>query len=230
MFTLSLEPSKVDSKTLLAVATMLNSLADAKGCCKSDNTPAEVSYKDTVTEKTPVKTLAIGPEFPEPSADFLEATDSAGFPWDERIHSSSKKTNQDGTWKARRKVDPEFRKEVEAELVGVEDPGVLPEQPVEEPPVQDPATVFGGNKPVESTPVTGFGDPYPELLPAPVTSVTDLKWPDFLGKLIEARRASALDETKLTALMVADGIKGGIPLLAQRNDLWVRYLTELGLA
>lgn len=44
--------------------------------------------------------------------------DSRGLPWDERIHSSSKDKGKDGVWRRRRGVDPEFEKQVEAELRG----------------------------------------------------------------------------------------------------------------
>lgn len=42
--------------------------------------------------------------------------DSAGLPWDERIHAPSKATNKDGTWRARRGIDPAIVIAVEAEL------------------------------------------------------------------------------------------------------------------
>lgn len=42
--------------------------------------------------------------------------DGAGFPWDERIHSGSKKTKADGTWNRRKGVDAATIAAVEAEL------------------------------------------------------------------------------------------------------------------
>lgn len=42
--------------------------------------------------------------------------DKNGFPWDARIHASSKNTNQDGTWRYTRGGDPAVRAQVEAEL------------------------------------------------------------------------------------------------------------------
>ena len=44
--------------------------------------------------------------------------DSSGRAWDERIDSSSKKTNANGTWKARRGVSKELIEQVKAELTG----------------------------------------------------------------------------------------------------------------
>lgn len=52
-----------------------------------------------------------------PSATENAAThDSAGLPWDERIHSSNRAFNADGTWRRRRGVSDDLVKQVEAEL------------------------------------------------------------------------------------------------------------------
>lgn len=51
--------------------------------------------------------------------------DSAGLPWDERIHSGSKKKNADGKWKLRKNVDENLVKQVEAENAGGELPAFL---------------------------------------------------------------------------------------------------------
>lgn len=47
-----------------------------------------------------------------------DGLDKNGLPWDERIHSSSKNTNADGTWRYRKGVSPTIRAKVEAELKG----------------------------------------------------------------------------------------------------------------
>lgn len=49
-----------------------------------------------------------------PSSD--PATDAKGFPWDERIHSSSRKFNADGTWRYRKNVSDDMKQGIEAEL------------------------------------------------------------------------------------------------------------------
>lgn len=43
-------------------------------------------------------------------------TDKNGLPWDERIHSSSRAINADGTWRYRKNVPDETKQAVEAEL------------------------------------------------------------------------------------------------------------------
>lgn len=44
--------------------------------------------------------------------------DTNGFMWDERIHSSSKQMTTKGTWRYRRNLEPEYIKQIEAELRG----------------------------------------------------------------------------------------------------------------
>lgn len=45
--------------------------------------------------------------------------DSKGLPWDERIHSSSRKFNADGSWRYRKNVPDETKASVEGELRGL---------------------------------------------------------------------------------------------------------------
>lgn len=69
--------------------------------------------------------------------------DSAGMPWDERIHSGSKSVNADGTWRYKRGGDLAERERIEAELKGTRiaglqggsgdfDPSDIPPPPVED--------------------------------------------------------------------------------------------------
>lgn len=53
-------------------------------------------------------------------------TDASGLPWDERIHSSNRKTIADGTWQKKRGVDAQLVASVEAELRGEEIPADEP--------------------------------------------------------------------------------------------------------
>lgn len=55
---------------------------------------------DTTAQQ--VESLATNVNLPEPQVSDT-ATDSTGTPWDERIHSTSKALNADGTWRLRRK-------------------------------------------------------------------------------------------------------------------------------
>lgn len=65
--------------------------------------------------------------------DAPPTTDKNGLPWDERIHSSNKALNADGTWRRRRGVDDDTVAQVEAELKGED----APEPGAEEQPSED---------------------------------------------------------------------------------------------
>lgn len=54
----------------------------------------------------------------EPKADDMVDVDSRNMPHDERIHASTKAKNADGTWRARRGVNPDLVVQVERELMG----------------------------------------------------------------------------------------------------------------
>lgn len=75
-------------------------------------------------------------------ADKTGELDSAGLPWDERIHSGSKKKNADGKWKLRKNVDEALVKSVEAENRGAggQLPAFLQNKPAPAQPAA-PATV-----------------------------------------------------------------------------------------
>ena len=51
-----------------------------------------------------------------PNPDASVELDKNGLPWDERIHSGSRKKNADGSWSKRKNVDDATRSKVEAEL------------------------------------------------------------------------------------------------------------------
>lgn len=67
----------------------------------------------TGTSQVSVSTGAT-PETAQPTVE----RDIAGLPWDERIHSSSKTKNADGSWRGRKGVAPGVIVKVKAELLG----------------------------------------------------------------------------------------------------------------
>lgn len=72
-----------------------------------------VSAREEAPQDEPETTAA--PTVAERTDDPPEF-DSAGLPWDERIHAPSKATNKDGTWRARRGLEQALVSAVEAEL------------------------------------------------------------------------------------------------------------------
>ena len=167
--------------------------------------PADTSALDPAPDNTQA------PDSTKTQAD--ELLDSAGMPWDERIHSGGvDRLKKDGTWKQRRGVDKELVKKIEAEIrAGLIPPGPSTAEP-------DPATIFGqqqgatGNAPV-GTPV----DPNQVL------------WPEMLQRITQATREGRLDGNKLNQMLVSQGITGGTPMLATRPDLYGWLIQELGL-
>lgn len=93
--------------------------------------------------------------------------DKNGFPWDARIHSSSKNKNQDETWRYTRGGDPAVRAQVEAELRAkgygtaaaseAPPPPPLPEQAADQtPPPPPPLPAQTADTPPATTqPLTG---------------------------------------------------------------------------
>lgn len=131
---------------------------------------------------------------PEPPAA-PPSVDASGLPWDARIHSESKATVADGTWRKRRGVDPELVKQVEAELRG-EAPTIadIPAPPapavVPPPPAPTPEAVAVPLAPA----------------PAPARSLTDLSAAVAQGKL------------KMTDLIEQARLQGCADVVALTNN------------
>ena len=116
---------------------------------------------------------------PEPPAA-PPSVDASGLPWDARIHSESKATVADGTWRKRRGVDPELVKQVEAELRG-ESPAAT-EPSASAPTVADtPAPPAPAVVPPPPAAVPLAPAPTPET--APARTLTDLSAAVAQGKL-----------------------------------------------
>lgn len=96
------------------------------------------------------------------SPEAIDELDSKGNPWDERIHSSSKKQNADKTWKKRKGVDKEIIAGIEEEI----------KQPVMTPPV--PAVLIAA--------------PAPAPVPAPVIETSKR---DFQGLVAQIAKLFA---------------------------------------
>lgn len=101
--------------------------------------------------------------------------DSAGLPWDARIHAESRGTNKDGTWRGKRGVDKAVVDAVTAELralMAIPVPAAVPAPPAPEAPALDPAAAFGGPLAVPPPPAPVAVPPAPPAVPpAPVATV-----------------------------------------------------------
>jgi hypothetical protein len=90
------------------------------------NVPNPPATSEVINVPNPPALSTTGPMLvipqPEPAAGNAQAggslvtLDKVGFPWDERIHASTKTFNADGTWRKKRGVDATTISTVEAEL------------------------------------------------------------------------------------------------------------------
>lgn len=126
------------------------------------------------------------------------SVDSAGLPWDERIHSSSRALNADGTWRARRGIGNDEKARVEAELKGVSPipPAPAPADPVAPPPPSSiaPAAPTPPPAPPVSPPAA-----QPEIPPFPAF-MTRMSALQQQGKITLADIIAQLPAVGLTAL------------------------------
>lgn len=222
-------PTEENPSTLRALALMLNSIAsdrDGGGGFKVNiNATGGVNVAATITQETLPKSqldtrAAAGasedltPPPPPPSANAPDDSnisgglDKNGLPWDERIHSSSKNMNADGTWRYLRGGDVDLRATVEAELraklANAETP---PAPPVTEngsdvpppPPPPAPAAVADAPPPPPPPVVEPQADPAPTGVTAAAVfkRVTELK---ASGKIDQAGIDMALASVDVESL------------------------------
>ena len=139
------------------------------------------------------------------------ALDSAGIPWDERIHSSTKGTNKDGTWSRRRNTPDELFASVMAELKA----GATTAAPAVPPPPTEPtaAAAFAPPPPPpvnlsdEGTRTTGPAVIPPPPITPPVTGGAPT-FVQLMTVVTGAQREGKLDKAKLDELLASCGIAG----------------------
>ena len=144
--------------------------------------------------------------------------DAKGFPWDNRIHAGTKRKNADGSWTAKRGVDPALVATVEAELRQVM--GAAPAAPlapaVPAPPPTAPIAPVVVSAPQVTAP------PAPAVAPAaPAGEVPADARAQFVA--LVGRASAAIQGQKVTQAEVnqccADAGVPALPLLANRLDL-----------
>lgn len=160
--------------------------------------------------------------------------DSTGTPWDERIHSTSKALNADGTWRLRRKPKDMDEEQWMATIQRVQDELRFPQEPVPvtpsgeelcidegcdhhgtphicvtpEPPVTPPGDDFHTDADVvtEQT-VAGIPPlpvPPPVVVAPPVPEVTEWDFPRLMTFLTE--RHGKIDVATVNTLLAQDGM------------------------
>lgn len=144
--------------------------------------------------------------------------DAKGLPWDNRIHAGTKRKNADGSWTAKRGVDPALVAQVEAELRQVM--GAAPAAPlapaVPAPPPTAPIAPVVVSAPQVTAP------PAPAVAPAtPAGEIPADARAQFVA--LVGRASAAIQGQKVTQAEVnqccADAGVPALPLLANRLDL-----------
>lgn len=139
------------------------------------------------------------------------ARDADGILWDARIHSETRKTNDDGRWKKRRGVDDNTMATVKAELLAARPAGTIPANappaiPVVVVPVPPPAvpTIPAVAAPTSAPPIPAAPIPVPMVaapLPPPFPPPGWTAHPDAAGYFYKDQ--TVLSEADLHAQQAA---------------------------
>lgn len=131
--------------------------------------------------------------------------DKSGLPWDDRIHSSSKAFNADGTWRKKRGVSDALVAEVELQLkqlMSVPAPVHIQAEVAQVPP--PPAEVLS----------------FPVASPVPLPPDFDPKaaFINFIKRSADAVREKKITQAEVESICGKHGV-ASIPLLGNRLDL-----------
>lgn len=144
--------------------------------------------------------------------------DKEGLPWDARIHSSSRATIKDGTWKLKRGLESDYVEEVKAELKKVMNIPAEPAATTPPPPAVNAFSVATVNKLVEA----GNGG---SAIPAPPAASEGIP---TLAQLMRAITTKKLEPQFVKDVLAQFDIPG-LPVLGARQDLIPAVAEALGL-
>ena len=152
--------------------------------------------------------------------------DKHGLPWDGRIHTGTKRKNADGSWTAKRGVDPTLVAQVEAELRAVMGaPAAAPLAPAPVAPPAPPASPVAPVAPPQA-PAAPVAPPAPPA--APVAGGADPRqmFVGLVGRTSAAIGAGKVTQDEVTAICAKHGATA-LPLLANRLDLVAQVAAEV---
>ena len=151
--------------------------------------------------------------------------DAKGFPWDNRIHAGTKRKNADGSWTAKRGVDPALVVQVEAELRQVmgapSSPLVastVPSAPTPPLATAAPVTVSLPTASVSPAVVPPPPAPVPAAPGAEVGQDPRAQFVALIGRASAAIQAGKVTQEEINQACQAVGVPA-LPLLANRLDL-----------
>lgn len=148
--------------------------------------------------------------------------DKHGLPWDGRIHTGTKRKNADGSWTAKRGVDPAVVASVEAELRQVMGaPAAAPLAPVPTPVA--PITPVPASVPQAIAPPAPAAAPVPPVAvpaPGPVANEADARgmFVALVGRASAAIQGQKVTQAEVNQCCTDAGVPA-LPLLANRLDL-----------
>lgn len=140
--------------------------------------------------------------------------DSAGLPWDGRVHSDTMKKNADGTWRFRRNLDESVKAAVMAELLAAKNAPAVPPSPVSIVAPPPPTTSVAPPPPpaVPMPPATNVGVPN-AVNGGVVQTVTSFR--DLMTKVNVALAGGKLTQPQLAEACKAAGVDSVTALAAQ---------------
>lgn len=144
--------------------------------------------------------------------------DKHGLPWDGRIHAGTKRKNADGSWTAKRGVDPALVATVEAELRQVM--GAAPAAPLAPavpapPPTAPIAPVVASAPQVTAPPAPAVA---PAAAPGEVPADARAQFVALVGRASAAIQGQKVTQAEVNQCCVDAGVPA-LPLLANRLDL-----------
>jgi hypothetical protein len=185
-----------DIKVLAEVGNLLDRLAGFTAVPAAPTVDEAATITEPTTRAVSEIEMPVLPPEPQeldPVSTFMPSVatppelDSAGMPWDERIHASTKTFVQNGTWKMKRGVDATVVASVTAELMGNEP---MSQTPSNETIVTPPAApITDAPVPPPSAPV----DPFLSLI-ADITKAGLA--PDYVQQVIRENGAESLPMLK----------------------------------
>lgn len=146
---LPLVPTADDLRRAREVMALLNSFGAGAAMLTAKNDDTAAAAAAAFTPAAVVVPPPPGAGDPPPPVPM----DSSGLPWDERIHSSAKSTNNDGTWKKKRGVQDSEVTRITAEIRAALGAPAVAAQVVVPPP---PAAVVVPPPPAAAGEVTDF--------------------------------------------------------------------------
>lgn len=158
---------------------------------------------------------------PAPVAEASEVTDTeldaAGFPWDDRIHASTKTKTVDGYWKRKRGVSEELVGQVQAEFKNggvTETAAAVEEAPVPAVPAAPTAIASEGVAGV-AVPAAPVAAPPPEEMPTP-PAAAGRSFTELSALITDRVTADPAIGQKIQEAVIQEGF-GSVPELSEQS-------------